>query len=94
MTSGEASILGKLEQIEHNQKKIMRGILNISETFTKNDFKELTNIDDENCNLATIIQDDWDWLDNQLKEHKKLKAQAKRNGYTLAQWKKIMENDK
>lgn len=72
MSAGEANLLAKLEQIDHNQKKIMRGILNIAETFTKNDFKELTNIDDENCNLATIIQEDWNWLDVQLKEHKKL----------------------
>ncbi|WP_253301773.1 hypothetical protein [Spiroplasma endosymbiont of Phyllotreta cruciferae] len=44
MTSGEASILGKLEQIEHNQKKIMEAILaiaNINQDYMGNIIKML-----------------------------------------------------
>lgn len=74
MSAGEASLLAKLETIEHNQKKIMEALL----------------VNDNDC----VIQNIWNQLDQELKEHKKLKAEAKKNGYTLAQYKKKLENDK
>ncbi|AHI58048.1 hypothetical protein P344_03535 [Spiroplasma mirum ATCC 29335] len=80
MTSGEASLLAKLEQIEHNQKKIMIAIT-ILASF-------------QSVNLHDEIINKWFDVDKELAEKKRLKAQAKQNGYTLAQWKKKLESDK
>lgn len=81
MSAGEASILGKIEEIDHNQKKIMDGILILA---------NCKSCPDTYMNVGKS----WEKLDKELAEKKRLKAQAKRNGYTLAQWKKKMEEDK
>lgn len=80
MTSGKASLLAKLEQIEHNQKKIMIAIT-ILESF-------------HSVNLHDEIINKWFDVDQELAEKKQLKAQAKWNDYILAQWKKKLESEK
>lgn len=66
MTAGEASLLAKLEKIEHNQNKIMEAIL-----VNDNDF---------------TIQNIWIIMDEQEKQIKKDKQQAKKEGYTYSAW--------
>lgn len=81
MTSGEASLLAKLEQIEHNQKKIMVALESIC-------------LGAADSNRLKVIHINWESMDKELAEKKRLKAQAKRNCYTTAQWKKKLESDK
>lgn len=87
MTAGEASLLAKLEKIEHNQEKIMLGIIELSNQIELNTINENGEEDiEKSFLLSDLILTNWNRMDEELKQVKKDKQQAKKEGYTYSAW--------